>query len=383
MNMRTLLRIGCLAGWMTLMTVSNTLRADEVTVWLGTSSAKPSQGIYQCTLDSENGKLTESRLAATIDGPGFLALHPKLNILYAVGGLGGKPSIVAYNISREAGKPQLKLINSLEIGDGGATHVSVDATGKTLLTAQYGGGSVAVFALAADGSLQQRNAIIEHSGGSKQVAGRQDGPHPHWTGFSPDNRFAFVPDLGLDQVVIYKHDAANATLTPHGYGQAPLGGGPRHMRFHPNGRWIYVLNELDLSVSVFDYDSAAGTMSLTQTLPTVPKEQLAKEKFSSASEICVHPSGNFVYAANRDHDSVTAFSVDPATGHLQVIEREHVRGATPRNINLDPSGKWLLAAGQDSHTLACFQINAQTGELVYNQSVIQTPSPICVLFDRD
>ncbi len=365
------------------MVNTNTLRAEELTVWIGTSSAKPSQGIYQCTLDSENGKLSESRLAATMNGPGFLALHPKLSVLYAVGGLDGKASVVAYNISREAGKPQLKLLNSLEIGDGGATHVSVDSTGKTLLTAQYGGGSVAVFALTPDGALQTRTALIEHSGGSQQVTGRQDSPHPHWTGFSPDNRFAFVPDLGLDQVMIYKHDAAGATLTPHGHGQAPRGGGPRHMRFHPNGRWIYVLNELDLSVSVFDFDAQAGTMTLTQTMPTVPKEQLAKEKFSSCSEVVVHPTGKFVYAANRGHDTVTAFAIDQASGQLQVIEREHIRGAEPRNFNLDPSGSWLLAAGQNSHTLACFQVNLRSGELVYNQSIIQTPAPICVLFDRD
>lgn len=364
------------------MTVTSRVQSAEVTVWLGTSSAKPSEGIYQCTLDTENGKLSQSRLVAPIAGPGFLALHPKLPVLYAVGGLDGKPSVVAYNIIRGAGQPELKLLGALEIGDGGATHASVDPTGRTLLTAQYGGGSVAVFALAPDGSLQQRTALIEHSGGSQQVAGRQDEPHPHWTGFSPDNRFAFVPDLGLDQVVIYKHDAANASLTPHGVGQAPPGGGPRHMRFHPNGRWIYVLNELDLSLSVYDYDAQAGTMTLTQTMPTVPNEQLAKEKFASAAEVCVHPSGKFVYASNRGPDSVTAMAIDQSTGKLQVIEREHIRGAEPRNFNLDPSGKWLLAAGQDSHTLASFEIGAESGELVYSRSVIHTPSPICVLFDR-
>ncbi len=364
------------------MVNTSPLQGDERIVWLGTSSAKPSQGIYQCTLDVENGKLFESRLAAPMDGPGFLALHPKLSVLYAVGGFAGKPSVVAYSISREAGKPQLELLNALEIGDGGATHVSVDSTGKTLLTAQYGGGSVAAFALAADGALEKRTALIEHSGAS-QVTRQQDSPHPHWTGFSPDNRFAFVPDLGLDKIVIYQHDAASSTLTPHAVGQSPRGAGPRHMRFHPNGRWIYVINEIDVSVSVFDYDADAGTMTLAQTMPAVPKEQLAKEITSSGSEICVHPTGKFVYAANRGHDTVTAFAVDPATGHLQVIEREPVRGAEPRNFNLDPTGLWLLAAGQNSHTLASFRINSQTGELVYNRSVIQTPAPICVLFDRE
>ena len=364
------------------MTVSSVVHSAELTVWLGTSAAKPSEGIYQCTVDSENGKLSQSRLVAPMVGPGFLALHPKLDVLYAVGGIDGKPSVVAYQIVRAAAQPNLELIGALEIGDGGATHVSVDATGRTLLTAQYGGGSVAVFALAPDGSLQKRTGLIAHSGGSQQVAGRQDNPHPHWTGFSPDNRFAFVPDLGLDQVVIYKHDAANSTLTAHGYGQAPQGGGPRHMRFHPNGRWIFVLNELDLSLSVYDYDAQAGSMTLKQTVPTVPKADLAKEKSASAAEVCVHPSGKFVYASNRGPDSVTVMAIDQATGRLQVIEREPIRGAEPRNINLDPSGNWLLAAGQNSHSLASFEVDVQTGELVFSRNVIPTPSPICILFDR-
>lgn len=382
MNLTRYAQFLTLMAGVTTMIIPSLARSAELTIWLGTSSAKPSEGIYQCTLDSENGKLSQSRLVAPMEGPGFLALHPKLDVLYAVGGLDGKPSVVAYKIVRGAAQPELELMGSVEIGDGGATHVSLDVTGGTLLTAQYGGGSVAAFALAADGALEKRTALIEHSGGSQQVTGRQDNPHPHWTGFSPDNRFAFVPDLGLDQVVIYKHDATSASLTPHGFGQAPLGGGPRHMRFHPNGRWIYVLNELDLSLSVFDYDSQAGAMKLTQTMPTVPKELLAKEKFSSAAEVCVHPSGKFIYASNRGHDSVTVLAIDQATGKLQVIEREPIRGAEPRNINLDPSGKWLLAAGQDSHTLVSFRVDDHTGELVYSRSVIHTPSPICVLFDR-
>ncbi len=370
-----------LISWLAVMITTQSTPAEEIDVWLGTSSAKPSLGIYHCTLDQDNGKLSESRLAAEMDGPGFLALHPKLNVLYAVGGFNGKASVVAYAISREAGKPQLKVVNSLEIGDGGAAHVSVDATGKTLLTAQYGGGSVATFALEPDGSLKERTGLIEHQGGSKVVNGRQDSPHPHWTGFSPDNRFAFVPDLGLDQVVIYAHDPATARLTPSGIGKAPAGAGPRHMKFHSNGRWIYLLNELDLSVSVFDYDAQTGAMSLRQTIPTVAKSELAKEQFTSAAEICVHPSGKFIYASNRGHDTVTAFSVDESNGELTTIELEPIRGATPRNINLNPAGQWLLAAGQDSHTLSCFKINPTSGQLTYNQSVIQTPAPICVLFD--
>src|SRR5690606_29944150 len=174
---------------------------------------------------------------------------------------------------------------------------------------------------------------------------------------------------------------AGAKLTQHGYGEVPAGGGPRHMRFHTNGQWIYVLNELDLSVSMFDYDADAGTMKLKQTIPTVSKEELAKEQFTSASEILVHPNGKFVYAANRGHDTVTVLAVNEHSGELSVVELEPVRGATPRNINLDPAGKWLLAAGQDCHPLGCCAVNAETGELTYTRRGVPVPSPICILFD--
>lgn len=354
-----------------------------IDVWLGTSSKKPSQGIYHCTLNTESGKLSAPQLAAEISGPGFLAKHPTLPRLYAVGNLDGKPCVAAYAIEGKVARQTLKFINSLEIGDGGAAHVSVDATGKTLLTAQYGGGSTGVFSLHPDGSLNQRTQLVDHEGGSRVVPKRQDSSHAHWTGFSPDNRFAFVPDLGLDKVVIYKVDATASHIEPHGFGEVSPGGGPRHMKFHNNGKWIYVLHELDLKVTLFHYDASAGTMTAVQTVETVPRDALAKEKFKSCSEIRVHPSGKFVYAANRGHDTVTAFRVDQESGNLTFIERENVRGATPRNFNIDPSGKWLLAAGQDSHTLASFEIDQATGELAYNRNVVIAPSCICVLFGHE
>ncbi len=357
--------------------------SDLIDVWIGTSAAKPSRGIYHCLLDTKSGKLSDPELAAEIAGPGFLAMHPDGQHLYAVGTDGGRPSVVAYKIKQVGGKSRLEYDNALEIGDGGAAHVSVDATGKILLTAQYGGGSVAAFSLNDDGSLKARTALIDHEGGSGVVPGRQDASHAHWTGFSPDNRFAFVPDLGLDKVMIYQVDPGKSTITPSGFGQVPGGGGPRHMKFHTNGKWIYVLNELALSVTVFDYDAKSGKMTAKQTIATVPQEQLAKEKFKSASEIRVHPSGRFVYSANRGHDTITVFRVDPETGKLAVVEVEPVRGATPRNFNIDPSGRWLLAAGQDSHTLASFEINQDTGELTYNRNVVFAPSAICVLFGHE
>ena len=215
------------------------------------------------------------------------------------------------------------------------------------------------------------------------MARRQDAAHAHWAGFSPDNRFAFVPDLGLDEVVIYQFNAAESKIAPHGVATISPGGGPRHMKFHTSGKWVYVLHELDLKVTVFDYDAANGRMTPKQTIETVPREDLAKEKFKSCSEIRVHPSGKFVYAANRGHDTITVYSVDQTTGQLTFVERENARAATPRNFNLDPTGRWALVGGQASHTLGSFEVNQKTGELTYNQSIVHAPSCICVLFGHE
>lgn len=365
----------------TTILLQSSISAQLQDVWIGTGG-KPSQGIYHCTLDPATGKLSDSRLVAEMSGPGFLALHPSLPILYAVGGLDGQQVVAGFQVTKTGKDAELKFASSQPIGDGGATHLSISANGRTILTAQYGSGSVAAFSVAEDGTITKRTQLVKHEGGSKAVAGRQDSSHAHWAGFSPDQKFAFVPDLGLDKVVIYKVDTLTAALTPHGSGKVAAGAGPRHMKFHGNGKWIYVLNELDYTVSLFDWNNQAGTMTLRQTVPTVAKEELDRLQFKSCSEIRVHPNGKFLYAANRGHDSISVFQLGD-DGTMKAVQVEPVRGATPRNFNLDPSGKWLLAAGQDSHTLASFAVEAQSGKLTYNRSIISTPTPICVLMVRE
>lgn len=360
--------------------ISTTCTAEEVDIWIGTTTPRNglSKGIYHARFDSENGKLTQPELAAEISNPGFLALHPKVDVLYATGTIDGEPSLVAYRIEGQ----ELSLLSSQPIGDGGAAHLSTDRTGNVLMSAQYGGGSTAIYPLKEDGSIGPQSKLVKHEGGSGVVDRRQDKPHAHWVGTSPDNRFAFVPDLGMDKVVIYRLNVENADLTPHGFGQNPPGGGPRHMKFHTSGKFIYVLNELELSVTVFAYDADKGTMTPLQTIPTVSDEAKAKETFVSASEIRVHPSGRFVYSANRGHDTITAFRVDQATGKLTLIEIEPVRGGWPRNFNVDPTGQWLLAAGRDSNSIAVFEIDAETGELTYTRTMVMVPTPICVVFGK-
>lgn len=354
-------------------------------VWFGTTTPRGglSKGIYHARFDTASGKLAEPTLAAEISSPGFLTLHPRLPILYSVGSWEGEPSVVAYRVDAGDGS-QLTPINAQPIGDGGAAHLSVDRSGRVLLTAQYGGGSTALFPLNEQGEIQPRAQLVKHRGGSGVVERRQNAPHAHWVGTSPDNRFVFVPDLGLDQVVIYRLDlgANPPQLHAHGAGQCPPGSGPRHMKFHPDGDFVYVLNELALSVTVFAYDAEAGRMQPIQTIETLSEAQKAGEAFNSASEIRVHPSGKFVYSANRGHDSITAFAVDSQSGRLELIEQEPIRGGWPRNFALDPSGRWLIAAGRDSHTAAVFAIHPDSGHLTYQRQMAMVPSPICVLFEQ-
>lgn len=361
-----------------LLAFNAAIHAAPFNVYFGTGG-KETKGIYHSNFDSETGKLSQPKLAAEIGSPGFLALHPDGTKLYAVCSSDG-PSVAAFRINSEG---KLSTINTQSIGDGGGAHISVHPSGKFLLTAQYGGGSVALFPIAKDGSIEPRKQLIEHEGGSGVVGNRQDTPHPHWTGYSPDSRFAFVPDLGMDQILIYRVSSDATSIAPHGHAQSVRGGGPRHMRFSRDGRFIYLLNELSLSVTTFAYDSEEGTTKRRSTTPSLRKKTKAAEAFNSASEIITHPNGEFVYSANRGHDSITVYTANKNNGRLKVSEVESIRGSWPRNINLDPTGKWLLAAGAHSNTISIFAIDQDTGDLTFQtRGLVNVPGPICIVFNE-
>ncbi|MBL9209854.1 MAG: lactonase family protein [Opitutaceae bacterium] len=352
------------------------LSAQVSHVYFGTSG-QGTKGIYRSTFDAATGKLAPAVVAAEIGSPGFLALHPDGQKLYAVATFPGGPGAAAYRIGQDGA---LELINQLPTGDGGAAHIAVHSSGKFLLTAQYGGGSVALFPLDAAGKLGPAK-VIEHEGGAKVVDKRQDSPHPHYAGFSPDGRFALVPDLGLDGIVIYKIDASVPSITRHGFAASVRGGGPRHLKFSPDGKFIYLLNELSVSMTAFAWDAANGTARQVGTVPSISEAAKARETHNSGAEILMHPGGRFVYFSNRGHDTVSVFRVNPATAAAEVIQVQPVRGAFPRNINLSPDGGWLLAAGADSNTVSVHKVDPQAGELTYQtKGVINVPGPICILF---
>lgn len=335
------------------------------------------KGIYRSTFDPATGRLGAAELAAEIGSPGFLALHPAGGRLYAAANFPGGPGAASYRIGQDG---SLTPLNTAPTGDGGAAHIAVHPSGKFVMTAQYGGGSVAVFPLDAEGRLGAAR-VIEHEGGSRVVPKRQEGPHPHYVGWSPDGRFALVPDLGLDGIVIYRVEAAAGTVARHGFAASVPGGGPRHLKFSPDGRFIHLLDELSSTLTTFAWDGAAGTARRLATVPALSEAVKAREHFNSAAEILVHPSGRFLYYSNRGHDSVSVFRVDPATAAAEVIQVQPVRGAFPRNIALAPGAGWLLAAGADSNTVSVHKVNPETGELTYQtKGVINVPAPICIVF---
>jgi 6-phosphogluconolactonase len=359
-----------------LSVFASPLRAEVWHAYFGTGGPG-ARGIYHATFDTDTGRLSAADLAAEIGSPGFLAVHPDGDKLYAVATFEGGPGAVGYRIG-EGGS--LEQINTSPTGDGGGAHLAVHPSGRFLLTAQYGGGSTALFPLDAEGRLGAAQ-LSRHEGGSRVVPRRQEAPHPHWCGFSPDGRFALVPDLGMDGIVIYRVDGDGPAIERHSFAASEPGGGPRHMRFSPDGRFIYLLNELSLSVTTFAWDADSGTARKLATVPALSEEDKSKEAFNSAAEILVHPNGRFVYSSNRGHDSVTVYRADPATAALEVIQIQPVRGAFPRNINLAPGADWLLAAGADSNTVSVHRVNAQTGKLQYQtRGIINLPAPICIVF---
>jgi 6-phosphogluconolactonase len=257
-------------------------------------------------------------------------------------------------------------------------HLVVDKTGKCLVVANYGSGSVAAFPIKPDGSLGEASAFVQHEGSG--VNARQKGPHAHMVQLSEDNRFILVPDLGADQVITYRLNPAKGTLTaePKPTRGAP-GLGPRHLAFDPQGKFDYLINEMGSAVTAFRFNSSGGSLTPLQTISTLPKEFTGT---NNSAEIEVHPNGKFVYASNRGDDSIAMFSADAKTGTLTLTGRVPTGGKTPRNFAIDPTGGYLLAANQDSGSIITFRIDKNTGDLTPTGEQVSIPQPVCILFMR-
>ncbi|HSD66696.1 MAG TPA: lactonase family protein, partial [Vicinamibacteria bacterium] len=375
-TVHALLRLAAVA----LVAVAASAVAAEkpFTVYVGTYTDGTSRGIYRFTFDPATGSATEPVLAAEAQNPSFLALSPSGRFLYAVGEIGsfqGAKTGVVSAFAVDPGTGDLKLLNQQPSEGTGPTHLVVDGGGKNVLVANYGGGNVVVLPIAPDGTLKpvSSNQVHEGSGPDK---GRQEKPHAHGIYLDPAERFALAPDLGADRVFVYRFDAAKGTLEPHGAGAPEPGSGPRHLAFHPNGKYVYVINELLSTMAAFSYDGEKGALTSLQTISCLPAG------FSGTSwtaEVAVSPDGRFVYGSNRGDDSLAIFAVEPSTGRLTVKGHSPIGGKYPRHFTIDPTGRFILAGHQNSGTIGVLRLDPATGMPSLVGSPVKVDKPVCLL----
>lgn len=346
--------------------------------YAGTYTEKTSKGIYLYRFDAGAGKLEALGLVAETPNPTFLAIHPNRKYLYAVNEIDKfqgqhSGSVTAFRIDGT----KLTALNSVSSHGDGPCHVSIDRSGKFVMVANYGGGSIAVLPIQPDGSLGEATAAIQHTR-APGATSHPGPPHAHSINMSPDNRFAIVADLGLDRIFVYRFDAAKGTLQPNDPPAVVLktGAGPRHFAFHPNGRVAYSINELQSTVSVFDWNSERGVLTEKQTISTLPPEFKGE---NSTAEVVVHPNGKFLYGSNRGHDSIAVFAIG-ADGKLSLVELAAAHVKTPRNFALDPTAAFLFAEGQQSDRINIFRVDKNTGRLTATGDGVDLGAPVCLRF---
>ena len=390
--MKLQLALCCLAGVALVGTSPRESRAEDAAkgakagseqrVYVGTYTGDGSKGIYQTVLDLKTGKLSPVELAAEVTNPSFLAVHPSQKLLYAVMEISdfeGKKAggVGAFSIDPTTGK--LKLLNQQGSGGPGPCHIVVDHSGRFALVANYGGGSAGTLPIKEDGNLGPMASFVQHKGAGADKS-RQSAPHAHSINVDQSNKFAFVADLGLDKVMIYKFDDKTGKLEAN---QPPAGetepaAGPRHFAFHPSGKFAYVINEMQCSVTAFAYDAAKGALTPIQTVTTLPNGFDGKNY--STAEVQVHPSGKFLYGSNRGHHSIAEFSIDAETGKLTPIGHQRENIKTPRNFGIDPTGQYVIVANQDGGSLVVFSVDQSTGRLKPTGHQVAVSRPVCVKF---
>jgi 6-phosphogluconolactonase len=366
-----------------LVSSSGLLSAAEpgqLVVYFGTYTHGRSQGIYRSRLELATGRLAAVELAAATPSPSFLAVDPRGRFLFAVNEIDNYEgdrtgSVSSFRIDPAGG---LTALNAQASGGAAPCHVVVHPSGTHVLVANYASGSVAALPVDGQGQLSRATSVVRHQGRSVNPQ-RQEAPHAHCIQLDGAGQFALAADLGLDQLLVYRFDIERGLLEAHDPPQAALapGSGPRHLAFHPGGRYVYAINELRSTITGFAFDPVAGRLAELQTLSTLPR---GFDGPSHTAEVVVHPSGKFVYGSNRGHDSIAVFQVDPASGRLAPRGHHRSGGQTPRNFCIDPSGRYLLAANQSSDSVVVFRIDAGTGELLPTGHAAAVPAPVCVKF---
>lgn len=342
-------------------------------IFLGTYTRNGSRGIYAVRLDAATGALSAPTLAAEVANPPWLVFSPDKKFLYTV----SETTAQAVGFAVDAANAKLTPLPAAPSPTARPpSHLAVDATGRTLLAANYADGYVESMLIRADGTLGAPVKIL-HTGAS--VHPRQTQSHAHSVTLSPDNRFVIVCDLGLDKIFTYALDPATAQLTPANppWVTTAPGAGPRHFKFGADGKHAYALSEINNTVAAYDYDATRGALTPRQTLPTLPADFKGE---TTSAEVRVHPNGKFLYSSNRGHDSLAVFAIATTTGLLTPIEIVPSGGKVPRNFAFSPDGTWLVCAHQDSNNLTVFRVDPATGRLTRTASTANVPAAVCVLF---
>ena len=350
--------------------------------YLGSHTDAAVKGIYLVDIDPTTAKLGVPQLVAETAHPTFMALSPDLKYLYAICeskefAAEHQAAITAYAVDPKT--RSLTKLNTQPSGGQGACFISTDRTGQVVLVANYSSAHVQAIPVAADGSLREPSSL-HHQEGTGPNQDRQQEPHAHSILVDPTNRFALSADLGADLIYIYAMNLEKSSLTPVTPFHCPPGAGPRHLAFHPNGKLLYVINELDATVLVLDWDASAGTLTHAQTILSLPADYVLKD--NTASEIAILPNAKHVYAANRGHDSIAQFSVDAKNGTLKLVGHTSTHGHGPRHFGIDPTGRVLVVANQHASNVTSFKIDPSTGTPEFLDS-FSWNKPMCIRFLPD
>jgi 6-phosphogluconolactonase len=378
---REFLRTGAIAalGAFAFRGTALSHQASELTLYVGTYTSGKSEGIYVYCMDRVTGELKHFNSIKSVN-PSFLAIDRSKRYLYAVNEVpefAGKPGGAVSAFAIDSATGNLRFLNQQASLGADPCHLTVDRKRKSLLVANYTGGNVAVLPIQRDGSVGPASDLQQHEGSSTKE--QQKGPHAHCVILDRSDRHALVADLGIDKVMIYRFDQTTGKLSPgkQPWAQLQPGAGPRHLTLHPSGKYVYVINELDSSVTAFKYDGGDGRLSLLETVSTLPANSTGT---SFCADVHVSPSGKFLYGSNRGHNSIVVFEIDQRTGRLKQLEHVSTEGKWPRNFTLDPTGRFLLVANQHTDNVVTFRIDSQTGRLKPTGYVAEIPVPVCLKF---
>jgi 6-phosphogluconolactonase len=334
--------------------------------------------IHAFQFDSNNGVLEPLHRTTDIQNPFFLVISPDRRFLYATEAkqfAGPEVSLVA-SYAVEGRKGQLKRTSQQSTRGTTSCYLDIDATSKTLLVANYSSGSVTALPVHKDGTLGESTSLILH-GTAETDATPPKAVNAHSIVVSPDNRFALSADLGIDQILIYRLDAAIGKLEPNEaqpFIKVASGSGPRHLTFHPNGKRVYVINENLNTVTFFDYATASARLTEQQTIATLPANFNGE---SICADLKITPDGNFLYGTNRGHDSIAAYRIGD-DGKLTLVNIQPSLGKAPQNLLITPDGQWLLCANMEGNSVVVFRIEAGTGKLSAVNEPVSMPMPSCI-----